>query len=111
MSGLRKRLEMLEGRVQNNSIVLNMPDGEKLQIAGDALKLLAAAIGGTGTPKQRRQLALIARSESSVESDGAQLIDLARSVLNSPDPNAAGRILDVLLRITEAQEFETTKEN
>jgi hypothetical protein len=84
MANLLKRLELLESRLSVGAIVLTMPDGSQVQLPGGgdaARKLLSASMRGAATPEQQRQLDLIARCESSVESDGGSLVELTRAIL------------------------------
>jgi hypothetical protein len=84
---LHRRLELLERRFTGGPVLLRMPDGrtEKLQGRGDyVMDLLARSWRGERTP----ELELIAQSLSSIEPDGAHMIELARALLNGPQQNA-----------------------
>ena len=78
---LRRRLEALEKElVSGEQIVLQMPDGRTETLRGSVLELFYRARDGDRTP----EVELIAQSISSIEPDGAHMIDLARALLNGP---------------------------
>ena len=79
---LHKRLQALEQRLSGKPpATLTMPDGRTEILRGDYMReLLSGACSGERTPT----LELLARSVSSTEPGGGQLIELARAILNSP---------------------------
>ena len=80
-ASLRRRLEALEKQITGGGpIILITRDGGKIAIRGDERHLLSCAIRGERTP----EIEMIARSVSSVEPGGGQMIDLARALLNGP---------------------------
>ena len=84
---LLRRLELLEKQFAGGPVLLTMPDGraEKLQGRGDfLLDLVARSVNEDRTP----EMELIAQSISSIEPDGAHMIDLARALLNGPNEHA-----------------------
>jgi hypothetical protein len=83
MKNLRRRLELLEGQITSEPIVLLMPDGRTQTLPGYndyVLNLLSRAVRRDRTP----EMELIARSQSSTEPGGAHMIDLVRALLNGP---------------------------
>jgi len=83
MKNLRRRLELLEGQITSEQILLQMPDGRMEALPGHndyVLNLLSRAVRGDRTP----EMELIARSRSSTEPGGAHMIDLVRALLNGP---------------------------
>jgi hypothetical protein len=81
---LRRRLDALEkGLMGAEPIVLHMPDGrtETIPSRGNYMfDLFLRACQGERTP----EMELIARSISSIEPDGAHMVDLVRICLNGP---------------------------
>ena len=81
---LRRRLEALEQDLRSEPIALLMPDGRTETLPGHndyVLNLLSRAVRGDRTP----EMELVARSVSSIEPDGAHMIDLVRALLNGPN--------------------------
>jgi hypothetical protein len=80
---MHRRLELLEKQITSEPILLLMPDGRTETLPGHSdyvLDLLGHAVRGDRTP----EMELIAQSRSSQEPGGAQMIDLARALLNGP---------------------------
>jgi hypothetical protein len=78
---LRRRLELLEKRLNRGSIILFMPDGRTETLRGGryySLDLFARACNGERTP----DMELIAQSIGSIEPGGAHILDLVRGVLD-----------------------------
>jgi len=78
---LKKRLAVLEKHVTDGAALLRMPDGSVVMLPGDSVVgLPTLACRGERT----REIELVAQSVSSTEPGGAQMIDLARAIWNSP---------------------------
>lgn len=84
MSSKLNRLADLEKRLQGGEIKLVMPDGQEVYIIGDAQKLFANAVREHQAGKLSETSELIKRSVLSSEPGGSCLLELARSLLNSP---------------------------
>jgi hypothetical protein len=80
---LLRRIERLERGLGDEPILLLMPDGRTELLPGHndyLLDLLSRTVRGD----RSLDLDLIARSVSSVEPDGAHMVDLMRALLNGP---------------------------
>ena len=85
MSSLKERMAAMEKRLATPGVKLVMPDGREVKIDADPLLLLRRAIrekasGGELSETTR----LISESVVSSEEGSSCLIELARSLLNSP---------------------------
>jgi len=85
---LEKRIQALEARLIADPVILQFADGSTKEICGQGdflMDLFRAAFGGTDLNSQQvAQLDLIRKSVRAEEPGGGHMIELLKSILNSP---------------------------
>jgi hypothetical protein len=82
-----KRLKTLELRLFTDPVILYLPNGGEQRITGKGdfiLRLMRGAFENDLSPIQAQQLKWIRESKDALEPDGGHMIELLRSLLNSP---------------------------
>ena len=96
---LEKRIRALEARLVSDPVILHFADGSTKEIRGRGdflLDLFCGACSGADLGSVRgNQLELIRQSIAAQEPGGGHMVELLRSLLNSPrDPEGDGELLD-----------------
>ena len=82
-----KRIKVLELRLFTDPVILYLPNGGEQRLSGHGdfiLRLMRGAFENDLSPSQTQQLKWIRESKDALEPDGAHMIELLRSLLNSP---------------------------
>jgi hypothetical protein len=90
MKDFKRRIEALEARMISDPLILQFADGSTREIFGPGdflLDLFCGACKGDPNPVQSAQLGLIGQCVTATEPGGGHMVELLRSLLNSPvDP-------------------------